>query len=146
MASFNQVILIGNLTRDPEIRYTPKGTAACQIGMAVNRKWRDESGAEREEVTFLDVQAWGKQAETVAKYLKKGSPLFVTGRLKLEEWDDKTTGKKVTKLRVVLEGFQFLGGSKPEGQQAQPAATQPATTAPAPTSQNAVPEEDDVPF
>lgn len=142
MASFNQVILIGNLTRDPELKYTPKGTAACQIGMAVNRKWKDEQGQEKEEVTFLDVQAWGKQAEVIAQYLKKGAPLFVQGRLKLEEWEDKTTQKKMTKLRVVLESFQFLGtGGKQEGQPQRTAA--PRTTAPA---ANTDPAEDDVPF
>lgn len=143
MASFNQVILIGNLTRDPELKYTPKGTAACQIGMAVNRKWKDEQGQEKEEVTFLDVQAWGKQAEVIAQYLKKGAPLFVQGRLKLEEWEDKTTQKKMTKLRVVLESFQFLGtGGKQDGQQPQRAAA-PRTTAPA---ANTDPADDDVPF
>jgi len=140
MASFNKVILIGNLTRDPELKYTPKGTAACQIGMAVNRKWRNEQGQDQEEVTFLDVQSWGKQAEAIAKYLRKGSPLFVEGRLKLEEWEKD--GKKQSKLRVVLESFQFLGGAKQEGALAPKAAS----TAPTASTDGSEPEADDIPF
>ena len=110
MASLNKVMLIGNLTRDPELRVTPKGTAICQFGLAVNRTFKDESGATRAETTFVDIEAWGKQGETVAKYLTKGRPLFVEGRLKLDSWDDKTTGQKRSKMKVVLENFQFLGG------------------------------------
>jgi len=110
MASLNKVMLIGNLTRDPELRVTPKGTAICQFGLAVNRQFKDESGATRDETTFVDIEAWGKQGETVAKYLTKGRPLFVEGRLKLDSWDDKTTGQKRSKMKVVLENFQFLGG------------------------------------
>jgi single-strand DNA-binding protein len=140
MASFTKVILIGNLTRDPELKYTPKGTAACQIGMAVNRKWRNEQGQDQEEVTFLDVQSWGKQAEAIAKFLRKGLPLFVEGRLKLEEWEKD--GKKQSKLRVVLESFQFLGGAKQEGAQAPKAAS----TAPAASTDGSEPEADDIPF
>jgi single-strand DNA-binding protein len=138
MASFNKVILIGNLTRDPELKYTPKGTAACQIGMAVNRKWRNEQGQDQEEVTFLDVQSWGKQAEAISKYLRKGSPLFVEGRLKLEEWEKD--GKKQSKLRVVLESFQFLGGAKQEG------APRAASAAPAASPDGPASADDDVPF
>ncbi len=110
MASYNKVLLLGNLTRDPELRVTPKGTPVCQFGLAVNRQFKDESGQMREEVTFVDLEAWGKQAETIAKYLTKGRPLFVEGRLKLDQWDDKTSGQKRSKLKVVLENFQFLGG------------------------------------
>lgn len=110
MASLNKVMLIGNLTRDPELRVTPKGTAICQFGLAVNRQFKDESGATRDETTFVDIEAWGKQGETVAKYLSKGRPLFVEGRLKLDTWDDKTTGQKRSKMKIVLENFQFLGG------------------------------------
>ena len=120
MASYSRVIAIGNLTRDIELRYTPQGAATCQIGMAVNRKFKTEAGVEKEEVCFFDVIAWGKQAEVLSQYLKKGDPLFVEGRLKLEEWDDKTTGKRVSKLRVQLETFQFLGGKR-DGE-ARPAA------------------------
>ena len=103
MASLNKVMLIGNLTRDPELRVTPKGTAICQFGLAVNRQFKDESGATRDETTFVDIEAWGKQGETVAKYCVKGRPLFVEGRLKLDTWDDKTTGQKRSKMKIVLE-------------------------------------------
>jgi single-strand DNA-binding protein len=109
MASVNKVILIGNLTRDPELRYTPKGTGLCEIGLAVNRKYRLESGEQKEEVTFLDVTFWGKQAETISKWMKKGRPLYVEGRLQTDSWDDKTTGQKRYKTRIVAEEFQFLG-------------------------------------
>ncbi len=110
MANVNKVILIGNLTRDPELRVTPKGTPVCQFGLAVNRQFKDEaSGQTREEVTFIDLEAWGKQAETIAKFCTKGRPLYVEGRLKFDQWDDKTSGQKRSKLKVVLENFQFLG-------------------------------------
>src|SRR6188474_3444976 len=112
MASFNKVILMGNVTRDPELRYTPKGMAIAKFGLAVNRVWRNEAGESKEEVTFVDIDAFGKQAETLGQYIKKGSPLFVEGRLKLDQWDDKQTGQKVTKLRVVMENFQFVGGNR----------------------------------
>ncbi len=108
MASYNKVILIGNLTRDPDLRYTPKGTAIARIGLAVNRNWRTDTGEMREEVTFIDVDAFGKQAEVIGEYLRKGSPVMVEGRLKLDSWDDKNTGQKRSKLFVVLESFQFL--------------------------------------
>jgi single-strand DNA-binding protein len=129
MASLNKVMLIGNLTRDPELRVTPKGTAICQFGLAVNRQFKDESGATRDETTFVDIEAWGKQGETVAKYLTKGRPLFVEGRLKLDTWDDKTTGQKRSKMKVVLENFQFLGGREGgEGGGAPGAAPRAAST------------------
>jgi len=152
MASFNKVILVGNLTRDPELRYTPKGLAIAKIGMAVNRTWKSESGESKEEVTFVDVDAFGKQAEVLGQYVKKGSPLLVEGRLRLDQWDDKQTGQKRSRLGVVLEGFQFLGtGNRGEGgsgageNQRRPAAT----SAPAPAAEADAPpppEEDDVPF
>lgn len=110
MANFNKVYLIGNLTRDPELRVTPKGTAICQFGLAVNRQFKDESGAVRDETTFVDIEAWGRQGETISKYCTKGRPLFVEGRLKFDQWEDKTSGQKRSRLKVVLEGFQFLGG------------------------------------
>lgn len=110
MSSFNRVLLMGNLVRDPELRVTLKGTAICQFGMAVNRTWKDESGQLREEVSFIDIEAWGKQGEVIAKYLTKGRPLFVEGRLKMDSWEDKTSGQRRTKLKVVLESFQFIGG------------------------------------
>ena len=109
MANLNRVLLIGNLTRDPELRVTPKGTAICQFGLAVNRTFKDESGGNREETTFIDVEAWGKQGELISKYCTKGRPLFVEGRLKLDQWEDKPSGQKRSRMRVVLENFQFLG-------------------------------------
>jgi single-strand DNA-binding protein len=118
MASFNQVILVGNLTRDPELRVTPKGTAICQFGLAVNRQFKDESGATRDETTFVDIEAWGKQGELVAKYLTKGSPALVQGRLKLDQWEDKQTQQKRSKLKVVLENVQFLSSRGSGGQTA----------------------------
>ncbi len=114
MASYNKVTLIGNLTRDPELKYTPKGTAIADIGLAVNRNYTTDSGEKREEVTFIDVTLWGRVAEIVGEYCKKGRPLFVEGRLQLDTWDDKATGQKRSKLKVVGENIQLLGG-KPEG-------------------------------
>ena len=108
MAYLNKVFLIGNLTRDPELRVTPKGTAICQFGIAVNRQFKDESGATRDETTFVDIEAWGKQGELVSKYLTKGSLAMVEGRLKLDQWEDKTSGQKRSKIKVVLDNVQFL--------------------------------------
>ena len=150
MASFNKVILAGNLTRDPELRYTPKGTAVTEIGLAVNRTWKDESGAAKEEVTFVDVAAYGRQAEVIAQYLKKGRPLLVEGRLKLDTWDDKQSGQKRSKLRVVLEGFQFLdSGNRGEGGEAPVSRPRPAASTPSAAPSDATSPEgadDDVPF
>jgi|SRR6516225_9440785 len=155
MASFNKVILAGNLTRDPELRYTPKGTAIARIGMAINRTWKTETGETKEEVTFVDVDAFGRQAEVIAQYMKKGRPLLVEGRLKLDQWEDKNTHHKQSKLRVVLDGFSFLdsrGGG--EGGGGEPPRPRPAAAAPAAAPAAADPaeaespsaEEDDVPF
>jgi single-strand DNA-binding protein len=153
MANFNKVILAGNLTRDPELRYTPKGLAIAKIGLAINRNWTSETGEKKEEVTFIDVDAFGKQAETIGQYLKKGRPILIEGRLRLDQWDDKQTGQKRSKLGVVLEGFQFLdSGNRQEGAAEaprRPAAAAPAGTpaAAAPSEPDAPPaEEDDVPF
>lgn len=109
MASYNKVMLIGNLTRDPEVRYTPKGSAVCDIGLAVNRVYSSESGEKVEEVTFVDVVLWSKLAELAGKYLHKGRPVFIEGRLQMDSWEDKQTGQKRTRLRVVGEQMQFLG-------------------------------------
>jgi single-strand DNA-binding protein len=107
MASFNKVMLMGNLTRDIELRSTGGNQSVANIGLAVNRRFRTADGQDREEVTFVDCEAWGKTAETMAKYLVKGRPVFIEGRLKLDQWEDKE-GKKQSKLRVVVEGFQFI--------------------------------------
>ena len=158
MANFNKVILAGNLTRDPELRYTPKGTAVAKLGMAINRSWTTETGEKREEATFVDVDAFGKQAEVISQYLRKGRSLLIEGRLRLESWDDKATGAKRSKLGVVLESFSFLdsgnreggggGGSAPQaGAAPAPRPQRPAPSAPAPASQDGPPpDDDDVPF
>ena len=150
MASFNKVILVGNLTRDPELRYTPKGLAIAKIGIAVNRQWRTESGEQKEEVTFVDVDAFGKQAETLGQYMRKGSPILIEGRLRLDQWDDKQTGQKRSKLGVVVEGFQFLGGGQRSDAGAPPSGprpTRPAAPSPADADSDMPPQEsDDVPF
>ena len=150
MASFNKVILAGNLTRDPELRYTPKGTAIARLGLACNRKWKSETGEMKEEVTFVDVDAFGKTAETIGQYLKKGRPILIEGRLRYDTWEDKNTKQKKSKLGVVLENFQFLdsGGGRGEGSAAEaPASRSAAGSAPPPSDADApLPEADDVPF
>src|SRR5687768_11135365 len=116
MNGFNKVILAGNLTRDPELRYTPSGTAIAKFGLAINRKWKDaQSGEMKEEVTFIDVDAFGKTAETIGNFLKKGRPILIEGRLKLDQWDDKQTQQKRSRLGVVLESFNFLDSGNREG-------------------------------
>lgn len=117
MASFNKVILVGNLTRDVEVRYTQGGTAVAEMGMAVSRQWFDkQSNQKKEETTFVDVTLWGRTAEVAGEYLAKGRPVLIEGRLQLDTWDDKETGQKRSKLKVVGESLQMLG-SKPSGQQ-----------------------------
>ncbi|MFT5826110.1 MAG: single-strand DNA-binding protein [Yoonia sp.] len=108
MASFNKVILMGNLTRDPELRVTANGHSICKLGLAVNRVYNTKDGERREETTFVDVDAFGKQAEVISKYLRKGNPIFVEGRLKFEQWE--TDGQKRSKLSVALDKFEFIGG------------------------------------
>lgn len=115
MASFNKVILVGNLTRDPEVRYTTGGTAVTDLGLAVNRQWTDKGSNERkEETTFIDVTLWGRQAEIAGEYLSKGRPVLIEGRLQLDQWDDRETGQKRSKLKVVGESMHMLG-SRGEG-------------------------------
>ena len=151
MANFNRVILAGNLTRDPELKYTPKGSAVARIGMAINRTWKSETGEQKEEVTFVDVEAWGRQAEVIAQYVKKGRPLLVEGRLKLDQWEDKNTHQKQSKLKVVLETFSFLDSNRGDSSSGEPArrsASVPAAAmaSNAPAEAGSPPEEDDVPF
>ncbi len=116
MANLNRVILIGNCTREPELKYTPKGTAVADIGLAVNRVSTTDSGEKREEVTFLDVTLWGRQAEIAGEYLRKGKPVCIEGRLQMDTWDDKATGQKRSKIKVVCENLQLLG-SREGGEQ-----------------------------
>jgi single-strand DNA-binding protein len=115
MPSLNKVLLMGNLTRDPELRVTPKGTSICQFSLAINRQFKMESGETREEVIYVDVEAWGKQGETIDKYVTKGRPLYVEGRLRLDQWEDKNTKEKRSRMKVVLEQFQFLGEGRGVG-------------------------------
>lgn len=108
MASLNKVMLIGNLTRDPEVRFTPKGNAVCDMAIAVNRRYLSDSGERVEEVTYLDIVLWNKQAELAGQYLAKGRSVFIEGRLQMDSWEDKATGQKRTKVRIVCENMQFL--------------------------------------
>lgn len=112
MANLNKVMLIGNLTRDPELRYTPKGTAVADIGLAINRVWTNEQNQRQEETTFVDVTLWGRQAELAQQYLSKGRGAYIEGRLQMDTWDDKQTGQKRSKLKVVGENLQFLPDGK----------------------------------
>jgi single-strand DNA-binding protein len=119
MPSFNKVLLMGNLTRDPELRYTANNTPVCQIGVAANRRWRDQNGEMQEEVVFVDCDAWGRTAETINQYLRKGRPIFIEGRLRLDQWQDKE-GNNRSRLKVVIDNFQFIdsrsdGGGGPPG-------------------------------
>lgn len=156
MANLNKVMLIGNLTRDPELRYTPKGTAVADIGLAINRVWTNDQNQRQEETTFVDVTLWGRQAEIAQQYLTKGRGAYIEGRLQLDTWDDKQTGQKRSKLKVVGENLQFLpdgkaaagGGSHQQPQAARPAPEQrpapPQGGSAAPADD--FPEEDDIPF
>ena len=108
MASLNKVMLIGNLTRDPEVRFTPKGNAVCDMAIAVNRRYLSDTGERVEEVTYLDIVLWNKQAELAGQYLAKGRSVFIEGRLQMDSWEDKATGQKRSKIRIVCENMQFL--------------------------------------
>ena len=151
MANLNRVLLIGNLTRDPEVRYTPKGTAVADIGIAVNRVYSGEDGEKKEEVTFIDVTLWARQAEVAQEYLKKGRQVFIEGRLQLDTWDDKQTGQKRSRLRVVAENMQMLGSRGDSEAGSTAPGTQRRTTPPPPQRQTPKDpdldaEPDDIPF
>lgn len=133
MPSLNKVLLMGNLTRDPELSVTPKGTPICRFALGINRQFKMESGETRDEVIFVDVDAWGKQGETIAKYCVRGRPLYVEGRLQLDQWEDKNTKEKRSRMKVVLEQFQFLGG-RGDSAPAQPAEHPAPAAQPAPRS------------
>src|SRR5438094_2702144 len=151
MASFNKVILLGNLTRDPEVRYTPKGSAVCELGIAVNRVYTTDSGERREEVTYVDVVLWARLAEIAGEYLKKGRPVFIERSMQMDSCDAKQTGQKRTKLRVVGESMQLLGG-RPGGAggagettgDRQTSGTK--TSGPPKPSAPAEPDEDEIPY
>ncbi|HEV2840426.1 MAG TPA: single-stranded DNA-binding protein [Chthoniobacterales bacterium] len=151
MASFNKVILLGNLTRDPEVRYTPKGTAVTELGMAVNRVYTAENGEKREETTFVDITLWGRTAEIAGEYLKKGRPVFIEGRLQLDTWDDKQSGQKRSKLKVVGEGLQLIGsrpggGGGGGGDEEGSSAPRSSKAAPPPKAAPSAPDDDEIPF
>ena len=158
MANLNKVMLIGNLTRDPELRHTPKGTAVTELGLAINRVWFDDNKQKQEETTFVDVTFWGRQAESIQQYLTKGRPIFVEGRLQLDSWDDKETGKKRSKLRVIGESFQFIdskpgggGGGGDYSERPQQSSSAPQQRSGPPQGASAAPandyqEDDDIPF
>ncbi|MFG0333180.1 MAG: single-stranded DNA-binding protein [Maioricimonas sp. JB049] len=162
MANYNKVILVGNLTRDPEVRYTPSGTAVAEVGLAVNRTWFDrQSNEKREETTFVDVTLWGRQAEVAGEYLSRGRSVLIEGRLQLDTWEDRETGKKRSKLKVVGENMQMLGGRGDGGgggggyrgggggsrqQQSQPQQSQPESSADSFYDDGPSAGGDDVPF
>lgn len=153
MASFNRVILLGNLTRDPQVRYTPGGTAVAEIGLAVNRQWFDkQTNSRKEDTTFVDVTLWGRTAEIAGEYLAKGRQVLIEGRLQTDSWDDKETGQKRSKLKVVCENMTMVGGRTDGGgggprpnSGARAAASEPEG---GDYSQGAggPPSDDDVPF
>ncbi|MGI9114406.1 MAG: single-stranded DNA-binding protein [Chthoniobacterales bacterium] len=149
MASFNKVILLGNLTRDPEVRYTPKGSAVADIGIAVNRQYTLENGEKREEVTFVDVTFWGRTAEIAGEYLKKGRPIFIEGRLQLDTWDDKQSGQKRSRLKVIGENMQMLGSPRGGGGggEVEESSSRPSKpSAPPKPAAPAEPDDDEIPF
>jgi single-strand DNA-binding protein len=163
MANLNKVMLIGNLTRDPEVRYLPKGGPVAEFGLAINRSYTLDNGEKREEATFVDIVMYNKLAEIVEKYLKKGRSVYVEGRLKLETWDDKQTGQKRSRMRVVGEVMQMLGGrdsamgggseSSPYGgeyedggRSLQRPPSRPPARNPAPSDPDLDPTGDEIPF
>src|SRR3954465_14457413 len=127
MSNFNKVILMGNLTRDPQLRYLANQTAVADFAVACNRRWKGPNGEDKEEVTFVDVTAWGKQAEVINQYFQKGKPIFIEGRLKFDSWEDKQGGGKRSKLTVVLDNFQFIGGDKGSDSERREASPPPQT-------------------
>jgi single-strand DNA-binding protein len=165
MANLNKVLLLGNLTRDPELRYTPKGTAVADVALAINRIWNNEQNQRQEETTFVDITLWGRQAEIAQQYLTKGRGVFIEGRLQMDTWEDKTSGQKRSKLKVVAENLQFMPdgkggagggynsnaagngvghGAGNGGQQTRPPAGGP--TGGSSADESSFGEEDDIPF
>lgn len=151
-SSYNKVILMGNLTRDPELRQTQSGTAVCRFSIAVNRSFPGQDGSMREETCFIDVDTFGRSAENIAKYFTKGKPILIEGRLRQDTWDDKETGKPRSKLMVVLERFEFIGGARDGGDYEAPAGGGNSYKRNSPAPRNQAPErvddleDDDVPF
>lgn len=157
MANLNKVLLLGNLTRDPELRYTPKGTAVADIAVAINRVWNNEQNQRQEETTFVDITLWGRQAEIAQQYLSKGRGVFIEGRLQMDTWEDKASGQKRSKLKVVAENLQFMpdgkgngGGGIHNGQPTNGGSSQRASShgqmGGSPADDSSYQEEDDIPF
>jgi single-strand DNA-binding protein len=152
MASLNKVMLIGNVTRDPEVKYTPKGSAVADIGLAINRTYQNQGGEKVEEVTYLDVELWGRLAEIAGEYAKKGRSIFIEGRLRMDSWEDKQSGQKRNRLKVVGEGLQLLGSrpSGPSGSAGTDVETETSTSRPSragfTTPAQAEQADDDIPF
>ncbi len=146
MASFNKVILMGNLTRDPQVRYLPNSSAVAEISLAVNRTWFDKATQQKkEEVTFVDVTLWGRDAEIAGEYLAKGRAVLIEGRLTMDTWDDKATGQKRSKLKVTAERMVMVGGKseKPDGPQEVPQGSSNWTEA---AEKQVTGADEDVPF
>lgn len=165
MPNLNKVMLMGNLTRDPELRYLPSNTAVANLGLAINRRWRNQQGEQQEETSFIDCEAFGRQAEVLNQYLRKGRPVFIEGRLKLDQWQDRE-GQNRSKLKVVIESFEFIdnrgageggdGGGGGRGYQSNqggpgnqgggrgPSQSAPSSPPSGPTHHPV--EEDDIPF
>lgn len=139
MSSFNKVLLMGNLTRDPASKQLAGGSSVTEFGIACNRKWKTPQGEEREEVAFIDVAAFGKTGELINQYFTKGKPIFIEGRLKYDQWEDKQGGGKRSKLSIVCESFQFIGGRDDAAAEDAPARStqRPATRAPSPSGRPA---------
>ena len=152
MANYNKVIMIGNLTRDPELRYLPSQTAVCELGLAVNRRWKGADGQQREETCFVDCTAFGKPGEVIKQYMAKGRSIMIEGRLQLDTWEGKD-GTKRSKHRIVIENFQFLGGAQGGGAN-NPRSNREPSQAPAPAEEFTAPPSDydnnvgseDIPF
>ncbi|HQZ27477.1 MAG TPA: single-stranded DNA-binding protein [Verrucomicrobiales bacterium] len=140
MPNLNKVQLMGNITRDPEVRYTPKGTAVTDISLAINRNFSGDDGERREETTFVEITFWGRQAEIIGEWMKKGRPIYVEGRLQLDSWEDKTSGQQRSRLKVIGEKFEFLGGRDDTGGSSSGGSSRSSN--PAPQSSN---QRDDYP-
>jgi len=145
MSSYNKVIVIGNLTRDPQVKSTTKGTSVCELGLAVNTTWFDKAtNTKKEDTVFLDVVLWGRLADLAGEYLTKGKSVLIDGKLSQQNWDDKQTGQKRSKLVVVAENMQFLGGNESRGERSeQRPSRKPAEDVGDPVGQF---PDDDVPF
>lgn len=146
MPNFNSVTLMGNITRDIELRHTPSGTAVCEFGIAINERWSDKSGEKQERTTFVDCTAWAKTAEIIGEHLSKGKPIFICGKLQTDQWEDKTSGQKRSKLKVVVDKFEFVGGDRKQGGGSQGQYQSESGEGSQETTGGDQPPQDEVPF